>query len=351
MKKVIVCGTGFGKYYLKAIKNMPDAVELVGILSRGSKQSAECAKELKVPLYTSLEQLEEIEIDIACVVVKSEIVGGSGSKLVQYFLKRGVHVFQEHPVHYDTYASSIKLARQNHCCYFMNTFYPYLKSVDVFLRTVERLKKEAKINYVCAECGIQVLFPLIDILGRVAGNMSALRIDKELIDKKQMPFAVVRGSIGTVPFILLVKNEMNMEEAESNIALLHQINVNTSCGNLTLTDVHGQVVWTPVIHEDLKSGEGKKAFNDIPVQQSLIDSTEYNLENIFDTLWPDSIRRSLRAFIDKIDVGTSMAAIHQHYLCVCKAWNEIGIMLGNYKPVSYEITRPIKLNVTGEAEI
>lgn len=351
MKKIIVCGTGFGKYYLKAIKSMQKEVELVGILSRGSKQSAACARELFVPLYTSLEQLDEVEIDIACVVIKSEIVGGNGSNLVQYFLKRGVHVFQEHPVHYDMYASSIKLARQRNCCYFMNTFYPYLKSVDVFLKAIERLKKETKINYVCAECGIQVLFPLIDILGRVTGNMSALRIDKELIDEKQMPFAVVRGSIGTVPFILLVKNEMNIEKAESNIALLHQINVNTSCGNLTLTDVHGQVVWTPVIHEDLKSGEGKKFFSDIPMQQSLINSTEYTLENIFDTLWPDSIRRSLRMFIDKIETGTNMASIHQHYLCVCKAWNEIGNMLGNYKPVSYEITRPIKLEMVEEEKL
>lgn len=350
MKKVLVCGTGFGQYYLRAIKTLTEEVELVGILSRGSKQSAQWADQLSVPLYTSLEQLDSVKIDIACVVIKSEIVGGSGTNLVEYFFNRGVHVFQEHPVHYDTYAASIKLARKNNCYYFMNTFYPFLRSVDVFLKTLEKRKVDSKINYIRAECGIQVLFPMIDMLGRATGNMSSFKIDKDTIDEKQLPFAMVRGTIGTVPFMLLIKNEMDIQNVESNIALLHQMNVNTSRGNLTLTDVHGQVVWTPVIHEDLKSGEGEKSFSNIPVQQSLTDSSEFTMENIFDTLWPGSIRRSLRELIAKIDAGENMAATHQHYLSVCKAWNEIGTMLGTYRPVTYEITGPVTVEAMGEVE-
>lgn len=41
MKKlrVMVCGVGFGRYYIEAILRLPDMFELVGILSRGSKNS------------------------------------------------------------------------------------------------------------------------------------------------------------------------------------------------------------------------------------------------------------------------------------------------------------------------
>ena len=75
------------------------------------------------------------------------------------------------------------------------------------------------------------------------------------------------------------------------------------------------------------------------------------MENIFDTLWPGSIRRSLTEFIKKIDSRDNMAATHQHYLCVCKAWNEIGTLLGAYHPVTYEITGPKALQLNGEVEI
>lgn len=350
MKKVLVCGTGFGQYYLKAIENLGGEVELVGILSHGSERSAQWADRLSVSLYTSLEQLDKLKIDIACVVVKSEIVGGAGTEMTKYFLNRGIHVFQEHPMHYDTYAECIKLARKNHCYYVMNTFYPFLRSVNMFLKTIEGLKKDSEINYIRAECGIQVLYPMIDILGRIGGNINSLKIDRDLFDKRQIPFAIVRGTVVKIPFILLIKNEMDTQNVESNIALLHQINVNTSSGNLTLTDVHGQVVWTPVIHEDLKEGSRKRKFSEIPIQQSLINNIDFSMEDIFEKLWPASIRRSLREFIMRVDTGENMSFVYQHYLGVCKIWNEIGNMLGLYKPVSYKISVPVKLEIKPEEE-
>ena len=349
MKKVLVCGTGFGQYYLKALASMKGEVELAGILSRGSSQSARWADRLGVPLYTDLSQLDSVEIDIACVVVKSEIVGGSGSDLVGYFLNRGIHVFQEHPVHYDRYGASVKLARKEGCCYFMNTFYPFLRSVNVFLKTLEQLRKDTPINYIRAECGIQVLFPMLDMLGRAAGGKGSFRLDPCKEGESQQPFAVIRGQIDRIPFLLLVKNEMDVQHVESNIALLHQMNVNTAHGNLTLTDVHGQVIWTPVIHEDLK-GEDSSTFGSISLQQSLMEGPSFTMEDIFDVLWPGSIRRSLRWFIDMVDRKASFAGVHQYYLSICRTWNTIGTMLGNYQPVTCQVAGPVELKAVGEME-
>lgn len=50
--RVIVCGVGFGRYYIEAILRLPDLFELVGILSRGSKNSIKLAEKYGVPLMT-----------------------------------------------------------------------------------------------------------------------------------------------------------------------------------------------------------------------------------------------------------------------------------------------------------
>ena len=78
--RVLVCGTNFGKFYLSALLKDNHGFCLVGILAKGSKRSKTIAGELGVKLYTSVEEVPET-IDIACVVVKSTILGGRGTSL------------------------------------------------------------------------------------------------------------------------------------------------------------------------------------------------------------------------------------------------------------------------------
>ena len=37
--RVLVCGVGFGQFYIKAIENMNEKFQIVGILSKGSELS------------------------------------------------------------------------------------------------------------------------------------------------------------------------------------------------------------------------------------------------------------------------------------------------------------------------
>ncbi|MCZ6145127.1 Gfo/Idh/MocA family oxidoreductase, partial [Escherichia coli] len=57
-----------------------------------------------IPLYTSPEQITRMP-DIACIVVRSTVAGGTGTQLARHFLTRGVHVIQEHPLHPDDISS------------------------------------------------------------------------------------------------------------------------------------------------------------------------------------------------------------------------------------------------------
>ncbi|OSK02703.1 Thiazolinyl-S-HMWP1 reductase YbtU [Escherichia coli SHECO001] len=99
-QRVLIVGAKFGEMYLNAFMQPPEGLELVGLLAQGSARSRELAHAFGIPLYTSPEQITRMP-DIACIVVRSTVAGGTGTQLARHFLTRGVHVIQEHPLHPD----------------------------------------------------------------------------------------------------------------------------------------------------------------------------------------------------------------------------------------------------------
>ena len=97
-QRVLIVGAKFGEMYLNAFMQPPEGLELVGLLAQGSARSRELAHAFGIPLYTSPEQITRMP-DIACIVVRSTVAGGTGTQLARHFLTRGVHVIQEHPLH------------------------------------------------------------------------------------------------------------------------------------------------------------------------------------------------------------------------------------------------------------
>lgn len=76
-KQILVCGTGFGKIYLKAIAESKE-YELMGILGKGSDRSRLLSKNLNVPMYTDIKEINQ-NVDAACVVVPNAAGGGNGA--------------------------------------------------------------------------------------------------------------------------------------------------------------------------------------------------------------------------------------------------------------------------------
>src|SRR5262249_18031049 len=89
--RVLVCGTNYGRAYLRAISRRADAFELVGVLARGSCRSHQVADENGVPLYLNLREMGK-NVDLACAAMSS-----SAWPVVIKLLERGVHVLCEHP--------------------------------------------------------------------------------------------------------------------------------------------------------------------------------------------------------------------------------------------------------------
>ena len=94
--KAVVVGSTFGSVYAEGIK-IADDVELAGIVGRGSKRSAALAASYGVPLYQGANAVPA-NIDLACVVVRSAMVGGDGVEISRSFLEKGIHVIQEQPM-------------------------------------------------------------------------------------------------------------------------------------------------------------------------------------------------------------------------------------------------------------
>lgn len=90
-QRVLIVGAKFGEMYLNAFMQPPEGLELVGLLAQGSARSRELAHAFGIPLYTSPEQITGMP-DIACIVVRSTVAGGTGTQLARHFLARGVHV-------------------------------------------------------------------------------------------------------------------------------------------------------------------------------------------------------------------------------------------------------------------
>lgn len=168
-RRAIVCGTSFGRFYLRALANNP-AIELVGILSSGSAASAGYARELNIAHYTSVASLPA-DIDLACVVVRAAVSGGKGAEIACQLLSRGFHVLQEHPLHPDELADCLRAAHQHRVRFGINAFYPFVAPIRRFLEAAEILRQRQPVQYIEGVCGAQVLYPLLDVIARALGKL------------------------------------------------------------------------------------------------------------------------------------------------------------------------------------
>jgi pyochelin biosynthetic protein PchG len=346
--RVIVCGTTFGRIYLRGIAQLADKFELVGIFARGSSNAKDCAHQYNVPLYNKVEQLPHDEIDVACVVIRSAIVGGQGTSLAKKLLMKGIHVIQEHPVHHDELVECLKSGQQSNCHYSLNSFYPDLEPVHLFIKSAKQALQQREAIYVDAACSIVVLYPLIDILGQMLGRFRPWSFSSLTGDLKSTPLTSLSGQIGGVPLTLRVQNQINSNDPDNSSYLLHRIELCTSGGSLILVDTHGPVLWNHYMHVPRRKDGvldmfGSDSLLDLSTIELLESFRKNSFKTVFTQLWPESIKTALCRFREKIISGTNDAHSNQYQLTACRVWQEIGQKLGPAQIISPENRHPLVL--------
>ncbi|GAA4004629.1 hypothetical protein GCM10022247_27070 [Allokutzneria multivorans] len=317
--KVLVCGTTFGQSYIAAVAQLAGRYELAGVLGRGSERSVDTARRAGVPLYTAVDQLPD-DIDLACVVVRSSSMGGPGSELARELLARGIHVLQEQPVHHDDLAESLRVARRNNVTYRLGDLYAQLPAARRFIAAAGEMGKPL---YVDAVCGVQVSFPLLHVIGDALGTVRPWSFTK-LMDGE--PFSVVGGQIGGVPITLRVQNQINPDDPDNHMHVLHRITIGTDSGALTLNDAHGPVSWTPRLHipESVRTSfdfDAPDAAHLAEPCTSVLAGNPSSYKEFLTAELPEAIGRDILAMAES-------ARPDQYHLTLCRMWQDLTSQLG-----------------------
>ena len=343
--RVLVCGTNFGRFYLRAVAELAPHLELAGVLSRGGAASRELARHYGVAHHHSLDTVGD-DIDVACVVVGSTVSGGAGTELARALLARGVHVLQEHPVHHDELVECLRLARRHGVRYQVNGHYRHVEPVRRFLAAAARLRAREEPLFVDAVSPIHVLFPFVDIVGRALGGLRPWRLAEATGDG---PLRSLTGRIAGVPLTVRVQNQLDPADRDNHALLWHRIVLGTGAGSLTLADTHGPVLWSPRLHAD-RDAEHRLVFAgpglDEPSTAVLPGTDPGSRQHIFDRLWPQAVRRAVARFAEDVRSGGDPLGSAQYDITACRVWAELAARLG-----PPEIVRPARPELVTVADL
>ena len=215
--KVIVCGVHFGKFYIESC-NQNERLELTGILSNGSEESYELADKNNVPLYTRTEDITKDMADIIVIVTRTLITGGKSDLTVKSLLEKGISIIQEQPVHEKEVINICKSIRSDKQDYYINNFYRFLENTKNFIFYAKKIIRQYEVIRLQMSCSSQVLYPLIDILYEIFGDI--YKFDLRKVEDGNME--ILSGAINDVPFSLNYYNEYS-EDNDGNLALFFYI--------------------------------------------------------------------------------------------------------------------------------
>ncbi len=350
--KTVVCGSTFGQFYLESLKKLQNQFDVVGLLSQGSERSKKCAEQYGLPLFTSIDQLPA-DLDLACVVLRSGVMGGNGTELSLQFIEKGIHVLQEHPVHHKDLALCLRAAQKNKVRFQTGDLYVHLPEVRRFINCAKALLKEQKATYIDVAYASQVSYPLMHILSEALPGTRPWKIEKTT--KTEGPFTVLTGSIGKTPIILRAHNQINPDDPDNHLHLLHRITIGVEGGSLSLNDTHGPVVWHPRLHvpENLGSMKELSATNAAYLLENSVQVLgEYSPTNYTEILskqWPFAIGEDLRSIKKSMETKKGFQLKSQNELLVSMQWQELTNALGYPSLVAQSSHQPLAVDILQQA--
>ncbi|MBW3667584.1 MAG: Gfo/Idh/MocA family oxidoreductase [Actinobacteria bacterium] len=352
--KVVVCGTTFGQVYLESFRVPDRRLVLAGVLGKGSARSQACANHYGVPLYTDPDQLPD-DVDIACVVVRSALLGGRGAELARTLMARGIHVIQEHPLHHDELAACLRTAREHGVVYDLNSFYVHVAPVRRFLGMAHELLRRQPPLYVDAACGFQLAYALLDIVGRALRGVRPWTLRVASADEPDgVPsFRTLEGEVGGVPWVLRVQNQLDPSDPDNHAHLMHRVSIGAEAGNLTLLNTHGPVVWTPrpTYPRQPRDPDAPPHFS-VEVTPELAQASAVtfgppqadSFAELFQAAWPAGVRRALLELRAAALAGEDALRRGQHHLSLCRLWDDITERLGPPDLLRADEPRPLDVD-------
>lgn len=328
--RTIVFGSTFGQFYLEALKLLEN-FEIVGLFANGSERSQQCAELYNIPLLTDINEIKAEEVDLACIVLRSGVMGGKGTEFAIQCMEKGIHVIQEHPIHHQDLCTCLRIAKANRVHFITGNLYIHLPAFKRFQKVANYLLQTRKILYLDIALATQVSFPLVQMIIGLLNNPRPFEIMHVI--KEDAPFQIIVGKWGNIPLTLRAHNEVNPNDPDNHQHLLHSISIGCSGGTLSLTDTHGPVVWKTQLHVPTKG-----LLKEYDVSQSNLDEkstlilgpkTTMSYKNILKKLWPKAIAEDLKQMLAFIkNEQNPSQRVHLELLCT-QQWQQLTSALGS----------------------
>jgi thiazolinyl imide reductase len=294
------------------------------------------ARRYGVPHFTDVDQIPD-DVDAACVVIRSGLLGGEGTAIAQRLMARGIHVLQEHPLHHDELAACLRKSRESLSVYQLNSFYVQLAPVRGFIAAARELLSRHQPVFADAVCGFQVGYALFDILGQVLGGVrpwafSALPAGGDTAvghlsgqSSTAGPFRSVAGTLAGVPFTLRIQNQLDPADPDNCAHLFQRVTIGTDAGQLTLVGTHGPVVWAA---RPRLPGRARASGDGLPSSVVLGPAEVPGWPELFSTVWPAGAGRAMRCLRDAIVSGHDPLRQGQYHLALCLLWQDLAACVG-----------------------
>lgn len=335
-KRILVCGTGFGKIYLKTIVEN-EKYELAGIIGKGSDRTKKIANDFNVPVYTNIENIEA-NIDAACVVVPNAAGGGQGTDIAEKLLLRGIPTLLEHPAHEKEIIKCLKASKNTP--FMINPFYRYISPVQDFLEAAKVMNHHSVLLSASLDCAIHVLYDGIDILGCALENFSGWKLGTvaEIVGStlKSGGNKSIKIMIGDIPVMFVINTDVDKDDPDHPLHLYHRIELTFSTGRLCLVNTHGPVIWMPFQHmprDEYGTISIDKDNKDIPTAIMLGNSKPLSLKKTVEYIWTGAVVQALECLfsMDK----TKKMQMAQYQIFVSRLWSEISRKTGYLNLVNY----------------
>ena len=330
----LVCGVRFGKFYVEALKY--NNINVKAILCRGSDSSKIYAEKLGIEVYTEIDQVNLDNIDLACISIKSSIMGGEGTKIALRILESGIPVVIEQPIHYKDIIESTKVALKNDTMFFVGNLYNNLPSVKEYIKNFEKITANENPLYVEIKLATQVSYPVASILSNLLSSDITYNAVKVNIGQG---ISLFKCEAKKIPIIMLADNRIDLSNIDGHLPIFFQINTSFNSGTLILQEAFGRTNWLPAmyIEEDRNYNENNKL--GILKTNNLYDKTtvmlsenieENSFEFVFENIWVESIAEDLKFFLNCVrerNVSSYNSYINNE-IKISKLWKMIMEVLG-----------------------
>ncbi|MBD1227459.1 Gfo/Idh/MocA family oxidoreductase [Xenorhabdus griffiniae] len=353
LRRVLIVGSKFGELYLNAFLQPRSDLELAGILAQGSPRSQQLARDFNVPLFRSLDELPD-DIDIACVVIRAEVIGGEGDQLTQALLARGISVIQEHPLDAEAIKRHQSTANQHNAMFWVNSFYSQCQAGRSWLHAahqIEQLSRQRPVSGYLTTSR-QLLFSALDLL--LQGCHCPEQIEIAYVGQRNNAFHRFELSIAGTTITLDVQSYLDPRDPDMHNLVMHKMTLIWPAGYLTQEASYGPVIWTPVLHAPnhlnngqslyLHAGQPEGAYLHQTTSQILCPATQ-NWMTAFECDGAEGVARLLNTLNSVLNGALCPPAFSYDYqLRLAGLWQQILRMMG--EPVTQELQPPVWIDPT-----